>query len=165
LQISSSFWLHDNNGTAWTEIDVFETTGVTNPARGGANASVLPSHVHVFSLPGVPVGELPARCGCEESTPGAPPCSIGAAFALPGGATFSDSWHVAALNWTQGLTQFLVDGAVVSEIASPCLLNELGVDFDRETMPGWMILPPPSELPDQPFLVDYIRAYAQVEAA
>ena len=54
---------------------------------------------------------------------------------------------MAALNWTQGLTQFLVDGAVVSEIASPCLLNELGVDFDRETMPGWMILPPPSELP------------------
>ena len=51
--------------------------------------------------------------------------------------------------------------AVVSQIASPCLLNELGVDFDRETMPGWMLLPPPGELPDQPFLVDYIRAYAR----
>ena len=32
--ISSSYWLHTNNGTAWTEIDVFETTGATNAAPG-----------------------------------------------------------------------------------------------------------------------------------
>ena len=163
--ISSSFWLHDNNGTAWTEIDVFETTGVTNAAPGGANASVMPSHVHVFALPGEPVSGLPARCGCREGTPGEAPCSIGAAFALPDGATFAGAWHTAALNWTEGMTVYLVDGVPVSQIASPCLLNELGVDFDRETMPGWMVLPPPGELPDAPFLVDYIRAYAVAPGA
>lgn len=32
--VSSSWWFHTNNGTAWTEIDVFETTGRTNPPPG-----------------------------------------------------------------------------------------------------------------------------------
>lgn len=32
--ISSSWWFHDNDGSTWTEIDVFETTGTDNPPPG-----------------------------------------------------------------------------------------------------------------------------------
>ena len=161
--ISSSWWLHEGNGTAWTEIDVFETTGTTNDAPGGANASFLPSHVHIFELPGTAVPDLPARCGgCKEHPAGQAPCSIGANFALPAGETFADAFHVAALNWTDTGVVVLLDGQPVSAIASPCLIELIGVDFDRETMPGWMSLPDPATLPDEPFLVDYIRSYRRL---
>ena len=33
------------------------------------------------------------------------------------------------------------------------------MDFDRETMPGWMVLPDPATLPDRPFEIDYVRAW------
>lgn len=134
--ISSSWWFHDNNSTAWTEIDVFETTGTTNPAPRGANANVLPSHVHVFELPGTSAPALPLRCGCTEHPAGAAPCSIGASWALPGGATFAGAFHTAQLNWTTGVVRVYLDGSLVNTIASPCLLQPLGMDFDRETMPG-----------------------------
>ena len=52
-----------------------------------------------------------------------------------------------------------LDGVVVSSIQSPCFGEELGMDFDRETMPGWMALPDPATLPDVPFMVDYVRSY------
>ena len=55
--------------------------------------------------------------------------------------------------------QVSLDGALVGTIASPCLLQEIGMDFDRETMPGWMALPDPASLPDAPFVVDYVRAW------
>lgn len=158
--ISSSWWFHDNNGTAWTEIDVFETTGVNaTRGRGTASASDLPSHVHVFQLPGTPAPALPARCGCKEGTPGSPPCSIGSVFALPGGATFAQGFHTASLNWTETGIEVALDGAVVNRIDSPCLIQDIGMDFDRETMPGWMALPDPATLPDLPFLVDYVRTW------
>ena len=52
-----------------------------------------------------------------------------------------------------------VDGVLVNRITSPCLVEEIGMDFDRETMPGWMALPDPATLPDLPFEVDYIRSW------
>ena len=160
--ISSSWWMHANNGTMWTEIDMFETTGATNPARGGANASLLPSHVHVFSLPGVPAAGLPRACGgCSEGTPGAPPCSKPATHALPGGETFASAFHVCGLNWTEAGVEVSLDGEVVNTITSPCLLEPIGMDFDRETMPGWMALPDPATLPDVPFAVDYVRSWVR----
>jgi hypothetical protein len=134
--ISSSWWFHTNNGTAWTEIDVFETTGVDNPppredpgdpercattplkhcrtgcpadehgtcgptkqpfkpggpscnmcecnklnttcASGGDKNTILPSHVHVFKLPGVTSADLPAQCDCKEGKPGPPPSCLAA---------------------------------------------------------------------------------------
>jgi hypothetical protein len=136
--ISSSWWFHDNSMGAWTEIDVFETTGITNLAKNGANASMLPSHVHVFQLPGTSVPELPARCGCEEHPANTAPCSKGAYWSLPSGATFAEGFHIAQLNWTEAGAAVLLDGVLVNTIASPCLLQPLGMDFDRETMPGWM---------------------------
>ena len=50
----------------------------------------------------------------------------------------------------------------LSQIASPCLMQPLGMDFDRETMPGWMQLPDPTSLPDRPFEVDYVRTYKKL---
>ena len=223
--ISSSWWFHDNNGTTWTEIDVFETTGTTNrpgpddagdpdrcrntplthcrtgcPANrsgtcgpqmrpfaptgpscnlcpcnvhntscdtGGAKATDLPSHVHVFKLPGVAVPDLPARCGgCTEHAAGAAPCSKPGYYEAP--APWSAAFHTASLNWTTdertGLSTVAVgaDGRVVSVITSPCLVQPLRMDFDRETMPGWMALPDPVTLPDQPFEVDYVRAWRKL---
>jgi beta-glucanase (GH16 family) len=157
--ISSSFWFHNNNGTAWTEIDVFETTGTDNPTKGGALAGDLPSHVHVFSLPGVNVTELPNVCNCTEGTPGSIPCSKPSMFQLPAGETFSSAFHVAGLLWTDYGVEVYLDGNLVNSIPSTCLVQEIAVDFDRETMPGWMQLPDPATLPDQPFEVDYIRSW------
>lgn len=160
--ISSSWWWHTNNGTTWTELDCFESTGVTNPARGGANASFLPSHVHVFKLDGVPVPALPAVCGCTEHPQGTAPCSKQAIFSLPEGESFADTFHTASLNWTDGgLVSIALDGTVVNTITSPCLVEAIGMDFDRETMPGWMTLPAPQDLPDAPFLVDYVRSWTR----
>jgi len=157
--ISSSFWFHKNNGTSWTEIDVFETTGTDNLSKGGALASQLPSHVHVFALPNVNVSALPTVCNCTEGTPNSPPCSKPSYFTLPQGETFSSAFHVAGLLWTDNGIQVFLDGTLVNTIPSTCLVQELAVDFDRETMPGWMELPDPSTLPDVPFEVDYIRSW------
>ena len=119
---------------------------------------MLPSHVHVFELPGTNPAGLPQRCGCEEKN-GAPPCSIGAYWGLPGGATFAEAFHVAQLNWTDAGVFVFLDGVLANTIPSPCLVQPLGIDFDRETMPGWMERPDPTTLPDTPFLVDYVRSW------
>eukprot|EP01048_Picozoa_sp_COSAG05_P000286 COSAG05_NODE_7_length_42457_cov_58.929152_43_plen_345_part_00 len=216
--ISSSWWFHTNNGTAWTEIDVFETTGTSNPGGdpgnpdrcsttplrkcrtgcpadehgtcgphktpfkpggpscnlcpcnkqntscgGGDSNLVLPSHVHVFKLPGVPVAELPQHCDCKEGTAGKAPCSKPATFQAK--QPWSSGFHVASMNWTideaTGLSTIAigVDGTIVNTITSPCLIEEIAMDFDRETMPGWMAIPDPASLPDKPFEVDYVRSY------
>jgi len=53
--ISSSFWFHQNDGNGtWTEIDVFESMGATNPdTKFNMNSSLYCSHTHIFSLQGV----------------------------------------------------------------------------------------------------------------
>lgn len=161
--ISSSWWLHQNAGGAWTEIDVFETTGASNGRA--ANASNLPSHVHVFKLPNTSSAELPDRCHCKlyHSHGGQARCSVGSTVdPLAQGHTFSSDFHVASLNWTSSGVTIAIDGRVVSRLASPCLQQQIGMDFDRETMPGWMALPEPSTLPDRPFEIDYVRAWRRV---
>jgi hypothetical protein len=42
------------------------------------------------------------------------------------------------------------------------LVEAIGMDFDRETMPGWMALPDPETLPDRPFAVDYVRSWRKL---
>eukprot|EP00729_Bicosta_minor_P012228 gene12228-34575_t len=222
--ISSSWWFHDNDGSTWTEIDVFETTGTDNPppgedpgdldrcrntplnhcrtgcpanhsgtcgtamkpfapgspscnlcpcnikntscASGGDKNTILPSHVHIFKLPGVDAADLPQKCGgCKESVAHQPPCSKPAYYTAP--TPWSSGFHNASMNWTTddaGLSTvaIAVDGVVVNTITSPCLVEEIGMDFDRETMPGWMALPDPNTLPDMPFEVDYIRSWKKV---
>ena len=164
--ISSSWWFHTNDPATktWTEIDVFETTGTTaKPGQGTARADQIPSHVHVFKLPNTTTAELPALCGGCETHGGAPPCSIGAYYKLPAASpTFSEAWHTASLNWTDAGVDIAIDGQSVNRIASPCLSERIGMDFDRETMPGWMALPDPGTLPDRPFVVDWVRAWRRV---
>ena len=159
--ISSSWWLHDNSGkTTWTEIDVFETSGASNGKQ--ANASTLPSHVHIFDLPKTTADELPKKCKCKlyHSKSGRVRCSLGSIFALDKAQpTFADRFYTANLNWTNSGVAIRLDGALVNVITSPCLVQQIGMDFDRETMPGWMALPDPSTLPDQPFEIDYVRAW------
>ena len=55
-----------------------------------------------------------------------------------------------------------VDGKVVNTIASPCMVAEIQMLFDRETMPNWMKIPDPATLPDRPFEIDYVRSYSQI---
>jgi hypothetical protein len=80
---------------------------------------------------------------------------------------WSSGFHTATLNWTTdgaGLSTVAVgvDGQVVSVITSPCLVQEVGMDFDRETMPGWMALPDPAALPDAPYEVDWVRSWRKI---
>ena len=141
----------------WTEIDVFESTGACNGAM--ANASTFPSHLHIFNLPNTTAAELPSKCNCELHE-GRAPCSIASTHVLDRAQpTFADRFHVASLNWTAEGVTIALDGEVVSKMASPCLLQKIGMDFDRETMPGWMVLPDPATLPDRPFEIDYVRAW------
>ena len=52
--ISSSFWFHQNDGAGtWTEIDVFESTGVSSKVDVDMNSTVFCSHTHIFTLAGV----------------------------------------------------------------------------------------------------------------
>jgi beta-glucanase (GH16 family) len=159
--ISSSWWFHQSTvADGWTEIDVFETTGVANGKLN--NASQLPSHVHIFKLPNMTIDQMPANCGGCELQPKSDPkhCTLGSLYSLPKRApTWADDFHVARLNWTDAGVTISIDGEVVNRIASPCLIQEIGMDFDRETMPGWMRLPDPASLPDRPFEIDYVRAW------
>ena len=121
-----------------------------------------PSHVHVFKLPGVATADLPAVCGCKEGSPGAAPCSKAAYYTST--TPWEAGFHTATLNWTTAATGVAtiaigVDGRIVNTITSPCLVEEIGMDFDRETMPGWMALPDPTTLPDRPLEVDYVRSW------
>lgn len=159
--ISSSWWFYRSNSTTWTEIDVFETTGVNNTAAAwSAKAGDLPSHVHVFEFPGENATELPRLCNCTEGTPGQPPCSKPALFTLPDGEAFASSFHTAGLLWEDAGISVFLDGALVSTIPSPCLVEQIAMQFDRETMPGWMVLPAPATLPDVPFTIEYVRSWA-----
>merc|ERR1711966_502729 len=99
--ISSSWWFHQNAGGAWTEIDVFETTG-SDAQHGSAKAIDLPSHVHIFDLPNATIKDLPSKCHCANhgSAGLTKPCSVGAYYQLAEGDSFAKNFHVASLNWT-----------------------------------------------------------------
>ena len=113
----------------------------TSCGGGGDSNTMLPSHVHIFALPNTTVPQLPAKCDCMEGTPGHYPCSKPAYHTAQ--TAFSAGFHTASLNWTAGKVEVGLDGVVVNTISSPCLVEEIKMDFDRETMPGWMELPDP----------------------
>jgi hypothetical protein len=85
----------------------------------------VPSHVHIWELPGTPLGELPTKCGCTEGHPGKAPCSKGSTATLS--TPVSTDFHTASLNWTETEIAVAVDGKVVNRIASPCMVADIQV--------------------------------------
>ena len=102
---------------------------------GGAEASV---GVRVESEAGALLLE---GLGVLALEPGHYPCSKPAYHTAK--TAFSAGFHTASLNWTAGKVEVGLDGVVVNTITSPCLVEQIKMDFDRETMPGWMELPDP----------------------
>jgi beta-glucanase (GH16 family) len=153
--ISSSWWFHTNDGKGtWTELDVFESTGVQGIS--GMDGHQVVSHQHVFGLKDTGTDALPAKCNCELSSD-RQHCSSGAQYAAP--FALSDDYHIMSLNWTEARFEVYLDGKLVNAVDSPCLQQPIGMNFDRETMPGWMAIPDPSILPDRPFVIDYVRTW------
>jgi len=155
--ISSSFWFHFNDGSGtWTEIDVFEALGSGGCAPNAAKMTSrrMCSHSHVFSLAGVAPAALPALCNCT-SAGGA--CSSGSCVDVP--FAFDDGFHTYGLVWGGARLDVFADGARVNSLPGACHAQALEIDFDRETMPDWLGLPPVPFAGDAPFEVDYVRAY------
>lgn len=156
--ISSSWWFHEHVDTTWTEIDVFESTGGVSPIFPTMNASSFCSHTHIFELAGVNQTDVPSKCGCTIS-PKDPlkVCSLGVCTPLD--FDLKADFHVYGLEWNATNLTFYVDGTTMASFPAQCFQEKIGMDFDRETMPDWMGLPDASKLPDEPFRVDYVRAW------
>jgi hypothetical protein len=166
--ISSSFWFHQNDGNgSCTEIEVFESTGSDAPhAIGGMNSKQLCSHTHIFELVGVDPKDFPNKCGgCAQhtSSSGQSICSLGGCVVQP--FSFDDGFHVYGLEWNSSLVSIYVDGNFMQSFDATCFQQKIGMDFDRETMPEWMGLPDEHPLftVDQPFEIDYVRAWKEIK--
>jgi len=159
--VSSSFWFHFNDGRGtWTEIDVFESLGSAGcaPNKAGMTSRKLCSHSHVFGLAGVAPAALPALCNCTNAgQDGMGVCSSGSCVDVP--FAFDDGFHTFGLLWGDAQLSVFADGALVNALPGACHAQALEIDFDRETMPDWLGLPPVPFEGDAPFEVDYVRAY------
>ena len=171
--VSSSFWFHQNDGNgSWTEIDVFESVGSHAPhAVAGMNSSMMCTHTHVFQLAGVPQADLPAKCGCSfddgglesharlhRSRSNVKPCTMGAC--VPTTWHFDGGFHVYGLEWNATTLAVFADGKQVGEsYDASCFGQSIGLDLDRETMPGWMGIPDRPFAEVLPFEIDYVRAW------
>ncbi len=158
--VSSSFWFHQNDPGAWTEIDVFESMGSDVAAQrvpaNHMNSSLMCSHTHIFKLPATEPADLPAKCGCvlQQGI-----CSVGQCVRMP--FRFDDAnFHVFGLLWNQTHVRYFADGLPVgAAMPAGCFQQAIGIDFDRETMPTWMGLPGADFDRDRPFEIDYVRAW------
>ena len=162
--ISSSFWFHQNDGNGtWTEIDVFESVGSTAPqAKPGMNSTLMCTHTHIFMLAGVSQEDLPSKCGCTFRSSGQingmKPCSAGRC--VPMQWSFDKDFHVYGLEWNSTSIAVYADGKMVGDpFNAECFSQDIGIDFDRETMPGWMGVPDLPFEESQAFEVDYVRAW------
>lgn len=107
-QVSSSWWFHDNNGTEWTEIDVFESTGVMAPTPF---PHMYNTHTHIFYIDGMTGSQIEAECNCTVHQQGTSyPCSAGQTYTLP--FNMSDDFHIYGLDWTAESLLFYVDSKV-----------------------------------------------------
>lgn len=163
--ISSSFWLHYNDGAGtWTEIDVFESVGSQCPhCQYNMSSRLMCSHTHIFSLAGVPIADVPALCGCTLSgQDGMQICSSGSCAPVP--FSFDGAFHTLGLDWGASTANMYADGILVNSLNATCLQQPLGVNLDRETMPGWLNLPDEPFVADAPFEIDYLRVWKRPSA-
>jgi beta-glucanase (GH16 family) len=164
--ISSSFWFHFNDGRGtWTEIDVYESMGSSGckPNAAKMTSRRLCSHSHVFSLAGVAPAALPALCNCTlAGQDGMQVCSSGSCVDTP--YAFDDGFHTFGLLWGAAQLSVYADGVLANTLPGACHAQPLEIDFDRETMPDWMGLPPVPFGADAPFQIDYVRTYRRTGA-
>ena len=164
--ISSSFWFHQNDGNGtWTEIDVFESVGSDAPnAKREMNSSLMCSSTHIFELNGIQPKDFSLKCGnckLQKSSSGQFICTLTKCTKLT--STFDGDFHVYGLEWNASLVSFYRDGRLIQSHDATCFQQNIGLDFDRETMPNWMGLPDvDSFVEDLPFEIDYVRAWKKI---
>jgi beta-glucanase (GH16 family) len=156
--VSSSWWFHDHDASQWTEIDVFESGGTAVTVTPGLSHTFR-SHTHVFALDGLNGSALEKKCDCQLGKGAQTICSSGNIHQLP--FNMSDGFHTFGLRWTPDDLTFFVDNVTVWKKGPHCMHQEIGMDLDRETMPGTMWPEhAPAGLPmGSPFVVDYVRAW------
>jgi beta-glucanase (GH16 family) len=137
---SSAFWFYNSTKEEWTEIDVFEICGVGEKWKRTYNMNV-----HVFRTPK------------EERH-----WSKGGEWKAP--FTFTDDYHVYAIEWNKEVIKWWVDGKVVRELKNTHWHQPLHMNFDSETMPEWFGLPDKESLPSI-FSIEYVRSWRRVEDA
>jgi len=146
---SSGFWFYKSDQDYWTEIDVFEicgATGIVDPASPWAAGVTNPDfprtynmNVHVFHTP---KNRIHRDRHAEWIAP----------------FRYADDFHVYGLEWDRKEIKWFVDGVLVRKVENREWHQPLTLNFDSETMPGWMGLPRDSDLPST-FSIDYVRAW------
>ena len=73
---------------------------------------------------------------------------------------FDNGFHVYALEWNSTSIVVYADGKAIGDAYdASCFTENIGMDFDRETMPGWMGVPTLPFAESNPFEIDYIRSW------
>ena len=163
-KISSSFWFNSNlsnPNSNCVEIDVFEESGPINQTQ--YLYGELHENIHINRLNGIPNNQFPTLCNCTADFPQnmtTSPCSSEYTANVPF-HDFSSDFHVFGINWTESRIITYLDGKTMRNIANYCFKTPFRVIFDRETMPNWLGLPSPKDLPDQPYQIEYVRAWQQ----
>jgi len=135
---SSAFWFYQHAKEEWTEIDVFEISGVGDKWKNTYNMNV-----HVFHSPTVTKHfDKPVQWKAPFD--------------------FVDDDHVYALEWNKDVIKWWVDGKVVHEMKNTHWHQPLNLLFDSETFPDWFGLPDPATLPST-FSIEYIRSWSRSE--
>ena len=73
----------------------------------------------------------------------------------------STAFHTYGMNWTESKIITYLDGQEMRNTNNYCFHYPLKLLFDRETMPDWIGMPQPNQMPDQPFQIEYVRAWTQ----
>jgi len=160
-RISSSFWFWGKTDTDATEFDVFEQSGPLNALERNYYHR-LHSNRYIHKLKGFTKAQLPAKCNCNygngavcHDTP------IGNTWGSDKINSFSDDWHVYGVHWTSQQFKIYVDGKHVITMNNDCNKHPVWLFLNRATMPNWFGVPPKSDIPDQPFQIEYVRTWKQ----
>jgi len=137
---SSSFWFYDGTPEWWTEIDVFEIGGKAKGYERKYNMNV-----HVFRTP------------TEKEH-----WSVGGVWEAP--EDLADDYHVYGLEWDKQKIRWYFDGVLVRWVENTHWHQELTLNFDSETMPGWFGLPADEDLPST-YRIEYVRAWKKKQSS
>ena len=160
---SSGFWFYKNDKDYWTEIDVFEICGAPGVSEADVVQPSVAPGVADPSFPwaaGVTNPDFPRIFNMNIHVFHTPKDRIHrdrhAEWRAPFG--YPDGFHVYGLEWDKKELKWFVDGVLVREVENREWHQPLTLNFDSETMPGWMGLPRDSDLPST-FSIDYVRAW------